>query len=91
MFFSSYMDHTGRVILPEVQTPQLATSTSELITGDTEEGPNTETANAGMNVSDEFVAMGIINAELASYLRSVKITVMALFSILTVGQIKMLK
>ena len=57
----------------------------------TEENHNGGIPNEDNEVSDSIVAMGLANDDLTSYLKSLRTTVMALFSILTTGQIRRLK
>ena len=74
-----------------VQTATSLTPDTGVLAAETEESHSGRSTSGVSDVTDGMVAMGLANADLASDIRSLRITMMALFSVLTTGQLRRLK
>ena len=72
-------------------SPPQAASATIAAAVDTEESTNGNQTSGGLATNDANIAMGLANADIVANLASLRVAVLALFSILTEEQIKVVK
>ena len=76
---------------PPTDAQQQETSAENGDAQDIEGSPNGNVANGNIFINDEITAMGLVNAEQEQYLRSIRVTIAAIYSVLPAGTLNVLK
>ena len=76
---------------PPTDAQQQETSAENGDAQDIEGSPNGNVANGNIFINYEITAMGLVNAEQEQFLRSIRVTIAAIYSVLPAGTLNVLK